>query len=384
VFTRFPLVILSAAKDLPLPLKRLRHLLTSSPRITVAAFPLLALLLICIGCAVPGEPLPPLLEIPAPVTALVAQQVGSQLQIKFPVPQLTTQGTLPQRMERIDLFIVYTSPTDGAPDFSAQPAKTWTRNDFGSGGSPDELTYSQPLSTSKIGQRAWLAVRVANHRNVDAGLSNVVSVDVVNLPEAPRDLTAKVSEQAVDIAWTASARSIFGGSSAPSPETQYEIFREVVSSATPMESIGKPKSPSFTDSTIQLGNTYRYAVRAFVASEDSVGVTPLSPALEVAATDRFAPAAPANLRAIPVTGVVELAWTPNAEPDLEGYNVYRTRLGEDGSGAAREKLNPAPLDISLYRDESAQPGSRYSYKVTALDGSGNESPPSNEELVETE
>ena len=56
------------------------------------------------GCGVPGEPLPPLLEIPAPVQDLSVVQVGTQLQLAWSRPRLTTEGTRARRLDRIELY----------------------------------------------------------------------------------------------------------------------------------------------------------------------------------------------------------------------------------------------------------------------------------------
>jgi chitodextrinase len=57
--------------------------------------------------------------------------------------------------------------------------------------------------------------------------------------------------------------------------------------------------------------------------------------------------------------------------DLKGYRVYRA----DGAGPYRI-VNETPLEAARYRDEKVVPGTRYSYRVTAVDNSerGNESP----------
>jgi hypothetical protein len=341
---------------------------------------LLLVLLFAAGCAVPGEPLPPLLEIPAPVSGLAAQQVGDTLHISIPVPQLTTEGTLPKRLEQIELTIAYTTSPAGQPEFTAPPARVWNADELRAAGTT--LIYEMRIDSKQLGQRAWLAVRAKNHRGLDAGPSNVVAVDISNLPTTPVGVTAMVSERAIELSWPMCNRSVFTGAAATAG-VQYEVFRSS-GDAPALKSIGRTSSTSYRDESISLGGTYNYAVRAIIPSEVSLAATSLSETLTVAALDRFAPAPPADLRAIAVTGAVELAWSPNAEADLAGYNVYRELLGEDGRASGpRVKLNATLLDISLYRDADARPAARYLYTATAVDRDGNESAPSNEETVET-
>ncbi len=71
---------------------------------------------------------------------------------------------------------------------------------------------------------------------------------------------------------------------------------------------------------------------------------------------------------------IELRWDPNREPDLVGYNVYRSTA--PGSGYLR--LNPDPVSTPSFTDETAQLGLTYYYVATAVNQAGIESPFSNE------
>jgi fibronectin type 3 domain-containing protein len=85
--------------------------------------------------------------------------------------------------------------------------------------------------------------------------------------------------------------------------------------------------------------------------------------------DTEAPAAPTGLNAQAGEGIVQLDWNDNSEPDLAGYNIYRSTTS--GSGFA--KLNSSPLADSAYTDIQVSNGTRYYYVVTAVDTSSNES-----------
>ena len=81
--------------------------------------------------------------------------------------------------------------------------------------------------------------------------------------------------------------------------------------------------------------------------------------------DTTPPAIPTGLAATAGTGSVTLTWSPNAESDLAGYRVYR-------NGAA-SPLNSTLLTGASYADSALTNGITYSYAVTAVDTSGNES-----------
>ncbi len=92
--------------------------------------------------------------------------------------------------------------------------------------------------------------------------------------------------------------------------------------------------------------------------------------------DTTPPTAPQNLASTPGNGVVSLTWNANAEPDLAGYNVYRsTSTPVSTSGTP---LNGSLLTSTSYLDATVANGVTYFYAVVAVDTSANASAPSNE------
>jgi hypothetical protein len=79
--------------------------------------------------------------------------------------------------------------------------------------------------------------------------------------------------------------------------------------------------------------------------------------------DQSPPAVPINLTAAPGNGQVRLNWTANTEPDLRGYKVYRNNVLITGT----------PIAANTYTDTAVANGTSYSYTVTAIDLTGNES-----------
>lgn len=99
--------------------------------------------------------------------------------------------------------------------------------------------------------------------------------------------------------------------------------------------------------------------------------------LVVTPKDVFPPSAPQGLVVVYVPAVadapahLELSWPISPEPDIAGYNVYRSE-----EGIPPKRLNPQLLLTPAFRDMSAMPGRHYTYSVTAVDRAGNESPAS--------
>jgi fibronectin type 3 domain-containing protein len=74
--------------------------------------------------------------------------------------------------------------------------------------------------------------------------------------------------------------------------------------------------------------------------------------------------------AVAALSSAELTWERNNEPDLGSYRVYR-KSGEGAFEAIAEAV-----DGVSWTDRQVQGGTTYTYQVTALDKSGNESRPS--------
>jgi GH35 family endo-1,4-beta-xylanase len=87
-----------------------------------------------------------------------------------------------------------------------------------------------------------------------------------------------------------------------------------------------------------------------------------------------APAAPTGLIATAGNKSIILTWNSNGEPDMNGYNVYRSTT--PGGGYA--KLNGSLLTSPNYTDNGLTNGTPYYYVVTAVDLTGHESTNSGE------
>jgi hypothetical protein len=135
-----------------------------------------------------------------------------------------------------------------------------------------------------------------------------------------------------------------------------------------------------------MGDSYRYTaqrVRSVTLGGHALELrSAISSPATVVMRNTFPPHAPTGLEAIPGGATaadrsIDLSWTPNTDPDLVGYNVYRQDVDSKGvvAGTAA-RLNTTPVAGPAYRDQTAMAGRRYAYRVTAVDSAGNESAPS--------
>ncbi|MBA3430786.1 MAG: putative Ig domain-containing protein, partial [Actinobacteria bacterium] len=82
------------------------------------------------------------------------------------------------------------------------------------------------------------------------------------------------------------------------------------------------------------------------------------------------PTAPTGLVATPTTTSTVLSWGASSQPNLAGYNVYRS-ASQIGPFT---KLNGSPLTLTSFDDTAAPRGTSY-YRVTAVNTAGGESSP---------
>ncbi len=76
---------------------------------------LLAAIGVAVGCGMRGPPLPPLVIVPAAVTALEIQHVNDVVFIRFEVPLANADGSEPADLERVEVYALTTHPDPTRP-----------------------------------------------------------------------------------------------------------------------------------------------------------------------------------------------------------------------------------------------------------------------------
>jgi fibronectin type 3 domain-containing protein len=132
--------------------------------------------------------------------------------------------------------------------------------------------------------------------------------------------------------------------------------------------VGLAEKPRFEDHlNLKSQEVYRYAVTAVDESDNE---SAQSDVISVRLPNHTPPQVPIISGLKSGDGFIEVAWSPVADKDLAGYNVYRS--GKSGAPARlNEKLLPA--EAIQFRDSKVESGTRYEYSVSAVDQSGNES-----------
>jgi hypothetical protein len=389
-----------------------------------------------VACGKKGPPLPPLVRMPSPPADFAAELRGATVDLQFTVPAANTDNSRPANVQRVDVYAI----TTGETLTDAQILKLGTRVasvDVKAPRDPDNaIEEDEPPSDMEApegkgldqGARAHLTERLAAGALTPAAIprdrkrqqsdspaadgplvpprltpptrtymavgvttrdrtgpaSKRIAVPLVPPPPPPARATITYDEKAITVKWPPVAArppvqpapkadelpaKVFGYASAT---VRYNVY-DASDPTTPVKLTTTPVAePTFTDPRIEWGARRCYVTRAVqTMNELSIESDAQSPVCETL-KDTFPPGAPANLQSSPQEGAISLIWDANSEPDLDGYIVFR--------GPSRESLEPivsAPVQLTQFRDETLQPGTRYVYVVRAVDKAGNRSAASN-------
>lgn len=297
------------------------------------------------GCGYMGEPLPPALNRPERVRDIAAVQRGANLHIQFSIPQVTTEN-LPLKKGARDIELRIGPPPAGA--FSTEAwLRTADRVPMIADDKP--AAYVTWPAAKYIGQTVFVAVNVHGPSGGHTeGWSKMVPVHVVSALPSPQALELSDAADAVHLEWHAAA-----------PE--FRVFRRPVPELD-WTQLATSAKPSYTDSTIEYGKTYEYEVQSIEKTEDTYAESELSDVKTIKPVDKFPPAVPGGVTAVPGTRSIELVWNRNTEKDFASYNVFR-----DGMKIADGLTAPA------FSDRGVQPKVKAQYQVSAVDTAGNES-----------
>ena len=359
-----------------------------------AALPMLLLFVLAcaliVGCAAPGDPSPRHPVVPAVISDLVARQSGGAMVLTFTLPLKSTDGESLDEAPTIEIYRATLSPgifpdrktpwrlIYAIPSERVNSYLNGTRVEFRDPLTPDDFTRA-------MGSNLAYMIRTRAVKSRASGDSNVFASRIYPAPGIPGELRVSVAESAIALSWSeplaagttpkAAGYRVYRGEiepgevSAPQDVSQAKL-------KSPLTLQGSPTSAEFSDTHFEFGHRYLYTVRAIAQyGSDAVESDDSAPSV-VFVRDTFPPATPTGLDATIIPGTaetpahVELSWGINSEADLAGYNVYRSG-GDDTQGA---RINSEVLPSPTFRDTSVVPGTRYFYRVSAVDNSGNESP----------
>ncbi|HVB86700.1 MAG TPA: fibronectin type III domain-containing protein [Candidatus Dormibacteraeota bacterium] len=350
-----------------------------------------------------------------------AAQQGNHVLLTFAVPEYSAEGRPLEHPPTVEIYRDFEPvPSSGElpPASPNHPALLVTI--------PSELVprysvngqfrYSEALRESDFSSHPDSIVvysvrtRVADKRL--SAVSNLAALPIYPAPEAIGDLAGKVTPSAVVLNWTPPQKTPVGpvpplggyrmyrgeakatgtvtagntGNSAaaplevsnPTPAPLPGLAAPQLELQSPLVKIGESTSPSFSDTQAEFGKAYVYSVRSVLDYAGTKIESSDSNFLVITPRDTFPPAAPTGLVAVDVPAAggapahVDLSWAVSPESDVAGYQVYRSEPPDTQATRVNNHLLLTPA----FRDMNVVSGRSYSYTVTAVDRSGNESEPS--------
>jgi hypothetical protein len=363
-------------------------------------FPISIFLVSCFlgGCAAPAEPMERKPPVPKAVADLAAAQAGDDVVLTFTLPKETVERRPLKQGPAIEIFrlIHAAGATDSAvtndsqarvPVVTIPSAMVDQYSDQGHIRAVDSLKAEDFRPNGETTAEYRIRTRVSSKK--ESADSNIVVLKIYPAAEPIRDLKVETTHAGVILTWTPPQKTLVGSTATIA---NYRIYRAEMGSAdiaaasplenrkpkTPLLKIGESETATFRDSLAERGKSYIYSVRTVAQYPNGTVESADSNEVEVTPNDIFTPAVPQGLVVVFVPAVagapahIELSWAINPEPDIAGYNIFRT----EQEGTAGVRLNPELLLTPAFRDMSTLPGRRYLYTVTAVDRSGNQSPAS--------
>jgi hypothetical protein len=340
---------------------------------TPRAFLAIAALVWAVGCGKQGPPAPPLRAVPAPTKDLAVVQQGPRLLMSFSYPQVTPAGTALEGISAVEILQAARASADGkanpmdAREFNAaaKVQQRLTGADLTAATEGARINVLLPLPETAAGatpQAQYFAIRTFGKDGDKSDLSNVAALVPKTPPAAPERVTVTARANGVMVEW----------SPVPAATAGFNVYRRGAQERAygrPIHTSGAQET-SWLDDTARFGQSYIYTVTA-LAQQEPVVESGIASDHEVRYQDRFPPPPPADLVALAEAGRVRLVWQASDAEDIAGYNVYR-RAGDSG---AFERITAEPVEAAELVDTAIRSGQRFTYRVTAVDQSGNESAP---------
>jgi hypothetical protein len=300
------------------------------------------------GCGSIGEPLYPALRIPSRVADLTVLERGSNLDVTFTIPPLTTEGLALTEIGGVELRV-------GPPPSNGWNVDEWiktsTHVDVPTPEKPGPVQAAIPAGKF-VDKDVVVSVRVTNPKGRDAGWSEFRTIEVKQPVPDPTNFHVAAGPQGVDLTWNAALPS------------QFRIFRKAGQAPKPAL-LATVMENNYVDISAEYGKDYQYSVQALRGMAESEVVGPVS----ITPIDTFPPAVPTGLTLSVGVGAAELAWTRNTETDFKEYRVLRSEERGPFVEIARG------LEAPTYSDRTLQSGKQYRYQVLAIDQVGNVSAP---------
>lgn len=332
-------------------------------------------LLINYGCGKRRPPLPPAASRPANQTGFTVSQQGTRIALSIPL-KYSNAGSRPRQIDVFRLAESTNSPLFLTEDEFASRSTQVGSIQLSDVPTETEAVFFDVITPTAQTRRLRYAVRFVNRENQKSPFSNFIFFEPVSNPAKPPLLVEPiVSQTSINLRWQAPLENV--DDTKPANLLGYNIYRKSNKTEKPSQlNASLLSSSDFEDKNFKFGEEYQYFVRAVSAGVNGLQVESSdSNTARIIPKDVFPPRPPEGLTIAAAPGNLSVFFAANAEPDVIGYNVFRTTTAEM-LPERWQKLNDAPASATSYQDTKVESGQRYYYYVVAVDSAGNQSQPS--------
>jgi len=368
-------------------LNHLLKLLNINKRIStliILAFTFTALF-ITLNCGKRKPPLPPVERV-AQRAELSGIQRGNKIILSWVMPTRNLSDKSVLNINRIDIYRLSepqnVSLTLSEEEFASNSTLIATlpvsETDF----SRKNLSYIDELQFSEQLARLRYAIRFVNSSGQKAAFSNFLIIEPASkIAGEPTLLTGTVSEQSVNLSWTAPKSNV--DDSTPANILGYNIYRSVEGNQiTKLLNTKLITDTEFSDKLFEFEKEYIYFVRAVsIGSNGEPVESSNSDTAKIIAKDTFAPSAPTAITIAAAPNNLSIFFAVNPEKDVAGYRIYRS-TNPNLPKTEWELLTSEILKTNTFQDKTVESGKTYYYYLVAIDNAKNVSAPS-EVVAET-
>lgn len=330
-------------------------------------------LLIFGNCGKRKPPLPPVEKVVQRVE-IVGTQRGDAVTLSWNLPVQNASAASTLNISRTDVYRLaepLNAPlTLSEEEFAARSTLISSVPVSAADFSRRHLSYTDKLDFSGQNARLRYAIRFVNASGQKASFSNFLLIEpTAKVAGKPISLTAKLSEEAVVLNWSAPDENIDG--SKPVNILGYNIYRAGADESPKIINNTPVNTNAFRDEFFEFTKDYIYFVRTISLGSDGEPVESVnSNSVEIRPLDTFAPSAPTAITIAAAPSNLSIFFAVNPEKDIAGYRIYRST--DRGKPLAEWSLLTENLmTTNTFQDKNIEPGETYHYYLTAVDKTGN-------------
>lgn len=332
-------------------------------------------LIVLAGCGVKNPPQPPVIRVADPIRDLTVYQRDRQAVLSWTYPSSTSAGEPLHDLESIELWRATLLQVEAPPPGEKPRDRELNRQLLLSNGERiavldraaldaatrgarlewlDDLEAWRRAEPSDQPQMIWYAVRSVCCGGRESGLSNIARLVPETPPAPPTGLELAAEADGIRLTWV--------------PTDELPVLVERSADAEVWHTVtGTPLTTGeWLDRGAEQNRGWNYrlrSVRPRAGGPRIVGEP--GPPVGIFYPDVYPPAVPEDLVCLPEGTRVRLRWRP-----VDGAAGYRVVRESEGEASA---LLATGLQAAQFEDDAPPPGTS-SYRVSAVDEAGNESP----------